>query len=112
MSLNLNMNLFCDSLFKKFISVFLLIILFALVLIFILNFLHLDEKFKLKFSEDDKCLDEENNSEFKIIETKYGKIRGIRKTEVGKDINVFLGIPYAKPPLDEVKIFTKNNQIK
>jgi len=96
------MNLFCDSLFKKFISVFLLIILFTLVLIFILKFEN-----SIDFSEDDKCLDEENNSEFKIIETKYGKIRGIRKTEVGKDINVFLGIPYAKPPLNEVTIFTK-----
>lgn len=110
MSLNLNMNLFCDSLFKKFISIILLIIL---VLIFIFYFLHFDEKLKLKFensidfSEDDKCLDEENNSEFKIIETKYGKIRGVRKREVGKDINVFLGIPYAKPPLNEVTIFTK-----
>lgn len=31
-----------------------------------------------------------------VVETEYGKIRGKRE----RDCEVFLGIPYAKPPIE------------
>ncbi|XP_013408922.1 carboxylesterase 3B [Lingula anatina] len=38
-------------------------------------------------------------SHAEILETKLGKIRGKTETVNGKKINVYLGIPYAEPPL-------------
>ncbi|CAL4236315.1 unnamed protein product, partial [Meganyctiphanes norvegica] len=38
-----------------------------------------------------------------VIQTKSGLIRGIRKQVLGKDIDVFYGIPFAKPPLKELR---------
>lgn len=39
-----------------------------------------------------------------IVETKYGKIRGFgNKSVSGRKYFSFLGIPYAKPPIDELR---------
>lgn len=39
-----------------------------------------------------------------ITDTSYGRIRGKRLILTdGKEINVFLGIPFAKPPLDDLR---------
>ncbi|XP_013394565.1 liver carboxylesterase 1-like [Lingula anatina] len=39
----------------------------------------------------------------KILETKLGKIRGKTETLNGKEIDVYLGIPYAEPPLGHLR---------
>lgn len=43
-------------------------------------------------------------SEAPMAQTKYGKIRGRRLALVdGKEINAFLGVPFARPPLGELR---------
>jgi cholinesterase len=43
-------------------------------------------------------------SDFVIAETEYGSVRGIRRTSVlNDDFIAFLGIPYATPPLGELR---------
>ena len=46
----------------------------------------------------------DNNPNDVIIELKYGRIRGIYKNESGLEFHQFLGIPYAKTPVNEVKV--------
>ncbi|XP_075547386.1 cholinesterase-like [Dermacentor variabilis] len=38
-----------------------------------------------------------------VVSTTEGKVRGISKTVLGKDIEVFLGIPYAVPPTGDLR---------
>ncbi|UYV67768.1 ACHE [Cordylochernes scorpioides] len=40
-----------------------------------------------------------------------GRIKGFRKAIIGKDLNVFLGIPFAKPPLGDLR-FKRPIEIK
>lgn len=51
------------------------------------------------------------DDEYKIVETRNGRIRGIRKSTLLKKISFysFKGIPYAKPPLDDLRF--KVNEI-
>lgn len=45
-----------------------------------------------------------NVNEELIVETSYGRLQGITvETNAGKKASVFLGIPYAKPPLAELR---------
>lgn len=53
-----------------------------------------------------------DSDDTKIIETKSGKIRGVRETTLVKNMDFysFKGIPYAKPPIGELRFkvsFTK-----
>lgn len=53
-----------------------------------------------------------DSNDTKIIETKSGKIRGVRETTLIKNMDFysFKGIPYAKPPIGELRFkvsFTK-----
>lgn len=43
--------------------------------------------------------------EYRTVNTKYGPIRGVRKTSLLKKIDFysFKGIPYAKPPIDDLR---------
>ena len=41
-----------------------------------------------------------------IIELKFGKIRGLYRNESGLEFYQFLGIPYAKAPIDEVIVWS------
>lgn len=43
--------------------------------------------------------------EYKVVETNNGQVRGLRKTTLLKNITFysFKGIPYAKPPVDELR---------
>lgn len=47
----------------------------------------------------------DDDDEHKIVETKNGQVRGIRKTTLLKNIPFysFKGIPYAKPPIGELR---------
>lgn len=40
-----------------------------------------------------------------IVQVEEGKLRGIEKTSshTGKQFNAFLGIPYAKPPIGDLR---------
>jgi carboxylesterase type B len=39
-----------------------------------------------------------------LVTTKLGKIKGVLKTlDDGKEVNLFYGIPYAKPPVGELR---------
>ncbi|XP_075550192.1 acetylcholinesterase-like [Dermacentor variabilis] len=38
-----------------------------------------------------------------VVSTADGLLRGLSQTILGKDIQVFLGIPYAKPPVEELR---------
>ena len=38
-----------------------------------------------------------------VVETKLGKIKGMTGDIMGRDVNGFLGIPYAKPPVDGLR---------
>lgn len=38
-----------------------------------------------------------------VVSTAEGFLRGLSQTILGKDIQVFLGIPYAKPPVEELR---------
>ncbi|UYV67767.1 BCHE [Cordylochernes scorpioides] len=38
-----------------------------------------------------------------VVNLPMGRIKGFRKTTIGKDMNVFLGIPFAKPPLGDLR---------
>jgi carboxylesterase type B len=43
-------------------------------------------------------------SEFTVVESEYGKVKGIKKTsELGSIYNAFLGIRYATPPLGDLR---------
>ncbi|XP_074657382.1 neuroligin-4, Y-linked-like [Tubulanus polymorphus] len=48
-------------------------------------------------------------SEYAVIETRFGQIRGSRTTkkygigEVTETVDIFLGVPYAQPPVDELR---------
>lgn len=57
----------------------------------------------LWFENDEQILSF-NESNDVIIELKYGRIRGSSVNESGLEFHQFLGIPYAKIPVDEVKI--------
>jgi cholinesterase len=49
-------------------------------------------------------------SDFVIAETEYGSVRGIRRTSVlNDDFIAFLGIPYATPPLGELRFKVSYN---
>ncbi|UYV67777.1 BCHE [Cordylochernes scorpioides] len=38
-----------------------------------------------------------------VVDLPMGRIRGMRNTVIGKELEVFLGIPYAKPPLRNLR---------
>lgn len=38
-----------------------------------------------------------------LIETKSGYVRGYSKEVLGREVHVFTGIPFAKPPLDNLR---------
>lgn len=38
-----------------------------------------------------------------IVETKNGPVRGLSKTVLGREVHVFLGIPFAKPPIEQLR---------
>jgi acetylcholinesterase len=38
-----------------------------------------------------------------VVQTSLGKVRGSTKTVLGKAVNLFLGIPYAKPPVGSLR---------
>ncbi|XP_013390609.1 carboxylesterase 1C-like [Lingula anatina] len=42
-------------------------------------------------------------SHAEILETKLGKIQGKKETVKGKEIDVYLGVPYAEPPLGHLR---------
>lgn len=43
-------------------------------------------------------------SKFVIVDTEYGRVRGIRKVTVfNSEFISFLGIPYAAPPLETLR---------
>lgn len=43
-------------------------------------------------------------SEFVFTETKCGKVKGIKKiSDLNTSYNAFYGIPYAKPPIGELR---------
>ena len=42
-------------------------------------------------------------SEDLTISTLNGKVRGTRLSVLGRDVRAFLGVPYAKPPLGELR---------
>lgn len=46
-----------------------------------------------------------NKSDYKIVDTSYGQIRGARKTTLIKNIDFysFKGIPYAKSPTGDLR---------
>lgn len=37
------------------------------------------------------------------VNTTLGRVRGIQKMDNGKNVDVFLGIPYAQPPVGELR---------
>lgn len=47
----------------------------------------------------------EEDIEYKTVDTNNGKVRGIRKTSLIKEVNFysFKGIPYAKSPTGELR---------
>jgi hypothetical protein len=54
-----------------------------------------------------------SGAEAPTAQTNYGTIRGRRLIlKDGKEINAFLGVPYARPPLDELRFKVINNSIK
>lgn len=49
-------------------------------------------------------------SDFVIAETEYGKVRGIKTTScLNTSFNAFLGIPYAAPPVGELRFKVGDN---
>lgn len=43
-------------------------------------------------------------SEFVIVDTDLGRIRGVKKVSaLETPFNAFLGVPYAKPPIGELR---------
>lgn len=43
-------------------------------------------------------------SDFDIVDTDLGRIRGIKKVSaLGTSYTAFLGVPYAKPPIGELR---------
>lgn len=48
--------------------------------------------------------------EYKIVKTKNGKVRGVWKTSLLKNIPfyAFKGIPYAKPPIGDLRFKVRN----
>ncbi len=47
-------------------------------------------------------LDNKSGEEAPIVDTQYGPIQGIY-TDKGREVNAFLGIPYAAPPIGELR---------
>lgn len=48
-------------------------------------------------------------SKFNIVETEYGKVRGVVKvTALNSEFISFLGIPYAAPPLETLRFKVKH----
>lgn len=46
-----------------------------------------------------------------IVETKYGKVRGVVKTsEYNTDYIAFLGISYAKPPVGDLRFKVSDDE--
>lgn len=46
------------------------------------------------------------SAEYKVVETKNGKVRGVRGTTLIKQVDYFSfkGIPYAKSPIGELRL--------
>ncbi|XP_076449528.1 uncharacterized protein LOC143285962 [Babylonia areolata] len=38
-----------------------------------------------------------------VVNTTLGRVQGLRKTVLGKDVDVYYGIPFAKPPVGELR---------
>ncbi len=38
-----------------------------------------------------------------LIETKLGKVVGITVNRLGKEVNCYFGVPYAEPPIGELR---------
>ena len=38
-----------------------------------------------------------------VVKTNYGRVRGLRENVNGKYVDSFLGIPYAKPPVGDLR---------
>src|SRR5882757_3475347 len=49
------------------------------------------------------CCASSLSSSANVIETKFGSIRGISYTFLNKNIDAYLGIPYAKPPIGNLR---------
>ncbi|CAG7719329.1 unnamed protein product [Allacma fusca] len=45
----------------------------------------------------------ERHREQTMVQTSTGKLRGLKKTVVGKDVFVYYGIPFAKPPVGDLR---------
>jgi hypothetical protein len=43
------------------------------------------------------------HSSSSTVLTNSGKLRGIKRTVMGKDVHVFYGVPFAKPPLGDLR---------
>lgn len=57
----------------------------------------------IAFKIKDRCL---TTNEYEIVSTSYGKVRGVKRQNVYEDYGnyvAFEGIPYAKPPLGELR---------
>ena len=37
------------------------------------------------------------------VSTRSGKLRGFRETVLGHDVDIFLGVPFARPPVGELR---------
>jgi hypothetical protein len=38
-----------------------------------------------------------------LIETKLGKVVGVTVNRLGKEVNCYFGVPYAEPPIEELR---------
>lgn len=43
------------------------------------------------------------SDDYVVVTTTEGKVRGLRENVLGRDVDVFLGIPFAAPPVEELR---------
>uniref|UniRef100_A0A6M2D9C2 Putative esterase and lipase n=1 Tax=Rhipicephalus microplus TaxID=6941 RepID=A0A6M2D9C2_RHIMP len=43
------------------------------------------------------------SDDYVVVTTMEGKVRGLRENVLGRDVDVFLGIPFAAPPVEELR---------
>ncbi|RWS11257.1 acetylcholinesterase-like protein [Dinothrombium tinctorium] len=47
--------------------------------------------------------DAQSNGKTVIVETATGKVEGVKRKVFGSDLNIFIGIPYAEPPIGDLR---------
>ncbi len=70
---------------RTYFFLFILMIIFITVLIAFITFINKEVK------------------KDTLIETKLGKVVGVTVNRLGKEVNCYFGVPYAEPPIGELR---------